>query len=723
MRRIHVLDADPAVEAVARSAGLAIDCEAADAVVLTLAEGGPEREAKLAAAVAKGPVLVVGDEADVAYALSRGIEAVRWPCGPELLILRLESAVQRRRLAFHERFFELAKDSVEYTGLDLRLEGVNGGFEAMTGFRVEQVLGKTPGEMFRTGRRDADVYKDIGATFERNEVWQGALVQRRHDGSVFFPQSILAPVDQGPVRIGFLGIKRDPDGDEFTTSAAAATEKRMQEVVEKAGDALFVVTLGGELADVNRVACDILGLTRAALLSRQLVHILGSMPTPIVEQMMAADPGPPVNIEADLHRDDGGTIPVELRSGRITLGGEDFLLILARDVTERRRAQEASKRLNAELVELNDSLENQVADRTAALDEALQRLTAVFDSVVDGLLHVGRDGAIRRVNPAMGFLLGGADQTLIGRVVEEALAPELTSAIRSCLKDGDERTVEFILGRQHLGLARIAAIQASPGVIGCVVLVRDVTLEREIDRMKTDFITTVSHELRTPLTSILGFVKLVHRRLNDVILPKTDASDAKTARVIGQVRTNLGIVATEGVRLTKLINDVLDLSKMDAGRVEWTMEPVDPKQLVALSTAATGSLFAGSAVAIRTEIPMDLPPVLGDRDRLVQVLVNLLSNAQKFTTEGHVTVSARQVDGGLELEVADTGDGIDPSEHEVIFERFKQIGDPLTAKPGGTGLGLPICRQIASAHRGRIWVDSTLGKGSRFILFLPAAPT
>jgi DNA-binding response OmpR family regulator/anti-sigma regulatory factor (Ser/Thr protein kinase) len=232
-------------------------------------------------------------------------------------------------------------------------------------------------------------------------------------------------------------------------------------------------------------------------------------------------------------------------------------------------------------------------------------------------------------------------------------------------------------------------------------------------------LSTVSHELRTPLTSVLGFAKIIKKRLEDRIFPLVQSDDRKVAQTIRQVEENLAVVVSEGERLTKLIDDVLDLAKIEAGKLEWHMEPVSVEDIVDRATAATSSLLEQKGLHLVKEIAAGLPSVSGDRDRLIQVVINLISNAVKFTDTGSVTCRAVQKNGTLVVSISDTGMGIAPADQPKVFERFKQVGDTLTDKPKGTGLGLPICREIVEHHRGQIWVESEVGKGSTFAFSLP----
>ncbi|OGO17569.1 MAG: hypothetical protein A2Z15_08490 [Chloroflexi bacterium RBG_16_50_11] len=238
---------------------------------------------------------------------------------------------------------------------------------------------------------------------------------------------------------------------------------------------------------------------------------------------------------------------------------------------------------------------------------------------------------------------------------------------------------------------------------------------RELDKMKDSFLSTVSHELRTPLTSIKSFAEIL----------LTYDEDKETQREF------LNIINQESDRLTKLINDFLDLSKIEAGRMQWENKEQSMVPIVQNAINITQALAKEKNLTVEFNAPKNLPVVSCDRDRLVQVVTNLLSNSIKFTpAEGKITVGVKAVaangsNGGSDtmvVSIADTGIGIAPENHALVFEKFKQVGDTLTDKPKGTGLGLPICKEIVEHYGGKIWVESELGKGSVFSFSLPIVP-
>ncbi len=242
---------------------------------------------------------------------------------------------------------------------------------------------------------------------------------------------------------------------------------------------------------------------------------------------------------------------------------------------------------------------------------------------------------------------------------------------------------------------------------------------KEMDRLKTDFISTVSHELRTPLTSVLGFTRIINKKLKKSIFPLIKEGDKKTNRNIRQVTENMQIIISEGERLTNLINDVLDIAKMEAGKMEWQMDYYQLEDIIAQSFASVKSLLEEKDLTIKKDIQPHLPPLYCDRDRIIQVTLNLISNAIKFTPKGTILCRARQEEENLVISVQDQGIGIKEEDLKHIFDKFRQIGDTLTDKPQGTGLGLPICKEIIEQHGGSISAQSTLGEGSTFTFTLP----
>ncbi len=361
-----------------------------------------------------------------------------------------------------------------------------------------------------------------------------------------------------------------------------------------------------------------------------------------------------------------------------------------------------------------------------------------------GILAVDNRLSGRDVEPGDGPLLYTVGNIIAAAIENARLYTEIETQNRELEARVTQRTRALADSMEEAMAAREAAEAASA--------------------TKSAFLSNVSHELRTPLTSVVGFTKLIRKRLDDVIFPAitggagaaggggttggggatgtgatgtgaTGAAatgtgapgtavatgDPKLDRAVRQVGENLEIIIAEGDRLTALINDVLDLAKIEAGRFEFKREPLEVDELIARGSAATDSLFTATGLELGHEIAADLPTIVGDRDRLIQVVINLLSNAVKFTPAGSVTVRARRIGDDVEVAVADTGIGIAAGDQDKVWEQFGQGGDTLTDKPRGTGLGLPICREIVEHHGGRIWLESTLGEGSTFLFTLPIA--
>jgi signal transduction histidine kinase len=257
--------------------------------------------------------------------------------------------------------------------------------------------------------------------------------------------------------------------------------------------------------------------------------------------------------------------------------------------------------------------------------------------------------------------------------------------------------------------------------------VRDRTLEllqakeaaEAASRAKSRFMANISHELRTPMTAILGFSRMIQKKLSDQIFPFIPADERKATRTVKQVSEDLGIVVSETEKLMHLINEVINLARIESDSIEWQIQLFDMSEVIDAAVAVTSSLFVEKGLPLHVEIKPNLPQLLGDTNRLVLVVTHLLTNAAKFTHEGQVTCTAEQVDQEIVVQIIDTGIGIAETDQVKIFDKFEQLGDTLTGKPQGTGLGLAICKGIVEHHGGRIWVESELNKGSVFSFNLP----
>ena len=245
-------------------------------------------------------------------------------------------------------------------------------------------------------------------------------------------------------------------------------------------------------------------------------------------------------------------------------------------------------------------------------------------------------------------------------------------------------------------------------------------IAEEANEAKGAFLSSVSHELRTPLTSVLGFAKVILRELDRYVFPLIKEEDKKAVRTRDEVREEIGVILKEGERLTDMINHVLDLAKIEAGQLEWKEDVIEVPKLVDRAIKSTASLIEAQKLEMVVAHADEIPETIGDEDRLMQVMINLISNAVKFTKEGQITCeSGINGDGEILVSVRDTGIGIAKEDMPRVFEKFRQVGDTLTEKPQGTGLGLPICKEIIEHHGGRIWVESEPGKGSTFSFTLP----
>jgi PAS domain S-box-containing protein len=486
---------------------------------------------------------------------------------------------------------------------------------------------------------------------------------------------------------------------EKTEIALLESEARFRTLAESSFEGI-IIHEKGLILEVNDRAAEMSGYQPSELIGMYALDLVAPDSRRFVEQSINESHGNLYEITST--RKDGSTFIAEVRSKAIPYQGKVVNVAAIRNITER-------KRIELELLEAN------------------AYLNAIIDNLGDGLLVIDIHGRVDRINPALASICDLDIQNLIGFHYQEKFGKELGALIEKTNQSNREIfTSEISLPKDRFGMAVATAINRMSVdlsetyvCIGTVILIRDVTSEKELDRMKTDFISNVSHELRTPLTSILGFAKVVDKKLTENLFPLISSEDKKVNRSLRQVEENLNIIVSETQRLNEIINNVLDISNMESGKLEWRNQPVSFAEVIEQAIASTSAQFQAKGLVLTTDIAPILPTISGDQPRLTQAMSNLLSNAAKFTEVGTVICSAQCDRDQIVVKLTDTGIGIAEQNHQNIFEKFKQVGDILTNKPTGTGLGLPICREIIEHHGGKIWVESELEKGSTFTFYLP----
>lgn len=360
-------------------------------------------------------------------------------------------------------------------------------------------------------------------------------------------------------------------------------------------------------------------------------------------------------------------------------------------------------------------MSTQIARREGVLREQNQalaanshRFAAVLDASHDGIAMLDQDGCFVLVNRRFGELLGSRSETLVSQKASQQ------PLLRGHLED-TEGVAERIIEKDGDGPERCslqfytAPVQGEDGreSIGRIVALRDITRERELDKLKTDFISVVSHELRTPLTSIKGYTDLL-----------LSGATGEISELQGEF---LSIIQSSTTRLSNLINDILDISRIESGTIEIKHEPIDYRRIVADTLRLMKAAADEKQISMDASLPETIPPVRGDIDKVAQVLGNLVSNAIKYTPEGGWVKVSLEITGEASVltSVTDSGIGIAPEDQKRLFQKFFRADNTSTREAGGTGLGLVIAKTIVELLGGAIWVESEPGRGTRFYFTLP----
>lgn len=492
-----------------------------------------------------------------------------------------------------------------------------------------------------------------------------------------------------------------------TMSIQLESQSRLEAVLNGIADGVITTDTEGVVESANPAATKIFAYRQDEFIGKRLSELV-----PIRDRAASIaylqklnglpDPLARVGMEAVGQRGDGSEFAVELSFSRLNLDGRRVYSAIVRDLTERKDRAE---------------VEALVASRTKSLSESEGQTRAILDNIVDGIINIDEHGAIGTVNPAGERIFGYAESELLGRNVKllmpEPYQSEHDGYLSNYRATGTAKIIgtgREVTGRRKDGTTfpmelAVSEIQHD-GRRMFTGIVRDISERKRLETMKSEFISTVSHELRTPLTSIRGALDLI--------------IDGFVGEIPEDAREMISIAHNNSERLVRLINDLLDMEKFDAGEMEFDLQPV---ALGSLLERAVGD-NAGYAKEhdVRFEITGDVPEVSINVDpgRMLQVLTNLLSNAAKFSPpQAAVSVSASAQNGRVRISVADRGPGIPLEFQGRIFGKFAQADSSDSRQKGGTGLGLSITKALVERHGGTLGFNTTAGNGTTFYFDLP----
>ncbi|HEU4401193.1 MAG TPA: ATP-binding protein [Candidatus Polarisedimenticolia bacterium] len=385
---------------------------------------------------------------------------------------------------------------------------------------------------------------------------------------------------------------------------------------------------------------------------------------------------------------------------------------VASGLAQGRSGARASAHGDDEVARLARSLNrmaDQLEERLALLGRERNQLRSVLDGMVEGVLLTDGTGTILLANGAFQRIFSARPPIEGRRPLETARVPALQEAIEAALGAEEPLTREIVLGgdREQVIRASLAAIREAERTVGAVAVFHDVTELKRLERVRREFVANVSHELRTPLTAIKGYAET---------LRDGGLRDPQRAAEF------VGVIHRHAERLRELIEDLLDLAAVEQGQARLVVAPASAREAAAQAETVVRPAAERRRQDLAIEIPDDLPHVLADKDRLAQVLINLLDNAVKFTPEGgRIGVRATSGQGRVTLSVFDNGVGIPAEDLDRVFERFYRVDRSRDRREGGTGLGLAISKHLVQGMGGTIEVESTPGAGTTFRIHLPQA--
>ena len=348
-----------------------------------------------------------------------------------------------------------------------------------------------------------------------------------------------------------------------------------------------------------------------------------------------------------------------------------------------------------------DEMSVQLETTLRQVEEERNKLDTLFQHMTDGMVAFDSEGMLLQFNTAAEDML---DRKLDGKLRYTDVFPEVQVRQEDMAQDGRSIEIDYAAGPRFLKVY-FAPIRLGAEGKGLMAVLHDVTEQRKLDDSRREFVANVSHELRTPLTNVRGYAET---------LMSADDIDRDI-----QMRF-LGVISSEADRMTRIVKDLLTLTRLDYNRMEMHMQPMDLRELGQKAAAAMEGQAAGQGLTLTCTLPDAMPTVLGDAERIQQVIINIITNAIKYNKpNGAIAITGGTEGEQVFLRVEDTGIGVPKADLERLFERFYRVDKARSRESGGTGLGLAIAKQIVETHGGHIGFDSEYGKGSVVTLYLP----
>ncbi len=662
-----------------------------------------------------------------------------------LTFVLLRKKQHQELLESEKRFRQLA--SATWEGIIIHRGGMirlaNEQFYKIFGYEEEELSGKQYLSLF---------FSSDTMEFIESKVYAGDFnfyetVGIRKDGSVF-PLEVRVRETELHGEVVRVAALRDVSEYKKIVEAISAGERNYREIFNATNDAIVIQEIkNNNFIDVNTAALEMFGYSYDEMLQLQFsdlgysaLHLFG------IDGMQSGKNPAPFGLSVVSwkgKRKDGSFFWCEATVRKSNIGGKERVLTVIRDITARMQYEEelrVSEQYYKSLFE-NTGTATVIFDAQGGIrscNSRFEQLSGYPRDAIENKMHwvdfvqscsfsQMEHCHIQRINgdPAASedYDFSLLDKHGVRKFVqiEFVSIPGTSDRLASFLDITERIQFQRDLAALNQSLERIVASRTEELAKKAADLEQANARLTELDELKSNFVSSVSHELRTPLTSIRGFAKIIQRDFEKFFHLKENAPPEKLLRS-ERIVSNLGIVLREGERLTRLINDMLDLNKIESGKMEWYDEWVDPAEAVNMSIDAVRGQFEGKEdVELLVEMEESLPQLFINPDRLQQVLINLLNNAAKFTENGEVKLAVSRAPDSLIFSVSDTGMGIPEDELKDIFIKFHKsrlpIGGPFPSR--GTGLGLAICKEIISHYKGDIKVDSANGKGSTFTFRIP----